>query len=301
MDKKILITGASGLVGTRLTDLLLKNGYEVCHMSRHKKSGPINSFVWNIENGDFDKSALEGVNAIIHLAGAGVADKRWNTHRKEEILQSRVKSTQLLYQVLKDTPNQVETVVSASAIGYYGFYLGEEIVTEQSPTGFDFLAQVTKQWEEEVDKIVSLNIRTVKLRIGIVLSNKGGALGQMALPVKLGIGSPLATGKQYLSWIHIDDLCSLFLMAIKNQYAIGSINAVTDWASNAEFTQAIASALNKPLWLPNVPGFILKLVVGEMANMIINGSKVSSEKAHTLGYNPQYPTLYLALKNLLLK
>lgn len=301
MKKKILITGASGLVGTRLTELLVDQGYDVCHLGRSKKSGKIKSFVWNIETGAFDKSALAGVTSIIHLAGAGVADKRWTKKRKQEILQSRIKSTALLFDVLKNTAHGVESIVSASAIGYYGFSESGEVFTEDAESGSGFLADVTKQWEREVDKFNLLNLRTVKLRIGIVLSDEGGALVQMAMPIKLGVGSPLATGKQFLSWIHIDDLCLMFIKAIEDTRMRGAFNATTAWASNKELTSAIAKVVHKPIWLPNVPAFMLRLIVGEMADVIINGSKVTSQKIQQFGFVPKYPSLQSALINLLHK
>jgi uncharacterized protein (TIGR01777 family) len=301
MEKKILITGASGLVGTRLTELLVDQGYEVCHLGRSKKSGEVKSFVWNIETGAFDKSALAGVTSIIHLAGAGVADKRWTKKRKQEILQSRIKSTALLFDVLKNTAHGVESIVSASAIGYYGFSESDEVFTEDAESGSGFLADVTKHWEHEVDKFNLLNLRTVKLRIGIVLSDEGGALVQMAMPIKLGVGSPLASGKQFLSWIHIDDLCLMFIKAIEDNRMRGAFNATIEWASNKELTSAIAKVVHKPIWLPNVPAFMLRLIVGEMADMIINGNKVTSQKIQQLGFVPKYPSLQSALINLLHK
>jgi uncharacterized protein (TIGR01777 family) len=301
MNKKVLITGASGLVGTQLTAQLIDKGYEVQHVGRRAQAGKIKSFVWNIERGEFDPHALEGVDTVIHLAGAGVADKRWTNARKQEILQSRVKSTELLLNALTKYSHQVACVVSASAIGYYGFGMGEQVFDETSKGGSDFLAEVTRQWEQEVDKISPLGIRVVKMRIGIVLSNQGGALAQMALPIKLGLGSPLATGKQYVSWIHIEDLCAMFIQAIEDTRINDSFNATTDWATNATFTRAIAEVLKKPLFLPNVPAYVLKLLVGEMANMIINGSKVTSQKIQSLGFKPRYPTLMVALNDLLKK
>jgi len=218
MSKKILITGASGLIGSRLTELLLQKGYQVSHLGRSKKTGSVPSFIWDVDKGVLDQQALEGVDTIIHLAGAGVADKRWTESRKKEILESRTKSSLLLYNTLANTNHTVKSVVSASAIGYYGFGFGEEVFTEVSQPGNDYLAQVVKEWEESVDKISSLNLRLVKLRIGIVLSDKGGALVEMAKPIRLGIGAALGTGKQYLSWIHLDDLCAMFIKAVEDEH-----------------------------------------------------------------------------------
>jgi uncharacterized protein (TIGR01777 family) len=299
MSKNILITGASGLIGSRLTKMLLQKGYHVSHLGRAKKSGPVNSFVWNVDKGEIDQEALTGIDTIIHLAGAGVADKRWNENRKQEILESRTKSSALLYETLKKGNHSVKAVVSASAIGYYGFCLDERIFTEDSKPGSDYLAQVTKAWEEKVDKISSLGIRVAKLRIGIVLSEKGGALAEMAKPVRFGVGAPLGTGKQYLSWIHIDDLCSLFIKAVEDEQMHGAYNAVCDWVTNEAITKSIARVLRKPLWLPPVPGFIMKIIVGEMAVIVVNGSKVSSEKIRKIGFTFQYPELNEALIELL--
>jgi hypothetical protein len=299
MSKKILITGASGLIGKRLTDLLLKKGYQVSHLSRSSKSGRVPSFVWDVDKGEMDSKALEGVDAIIHLAGAGVADKRWSKSRKEEILMSRINSSQLLYKKLSTINHSIKTVVSASAIGYYGFE-GDEVFTEDSNPGTDFLADVTKQWEAEVDKLAELKIRVVKLRIGIVLSKKGGALPEMTKPIRLGVGSPLGTGNQQLSWIHLDDLCEMFIHAAETNQMSGAYNAVTGlWVTNTALTKAIAQVLNKPLWLPNVPDIALKIIVGEMAEIVLNGSKISADKIKKTGFVFNYTKLDEALKKLL--
>jgi uncharacterized protein (TIGR01777 family) len=295
MIKKILITGASGLIGAQLTKMMLQKGYQVVHLGRTKKQGEVKSYVWDVANHKIDSEALEGVTTIIHLAGAGVADKRWNEARKKEILDSRIQSTQLLFDTLKKTNHQVESFISASAIGYYGFTMEETVFTEDSNAGSDFLAQVTRQWEQEVDKISSLGIRTVKMRIGIVLSNRGGALVEMAKPIRLGAGAALGTGKQQMSWIHIDDLCAMFMKAAEDAKMNGAYNAVCDWTTNADFTKAVAKILNRPLLLPPVPAFAMKLLIGEMAAMIVNGSKVSSEKIRKTGFEFQYPDLQSAL------
>ncbi|MBL7872863.1 MAG: TIGR01777 family oxidoreductase [Cyclobacteriaceae bacterium] len=299
MSKKILITGASGLIGSRLTDLLLKKGYPVSHLSRSARGGKVPSFVWDVDKGEMDDQALKGVETIIHLAGAGVADKRWSKSRKKEILVSRIKSTDLLYKKLSSINHFVTTVVSASAIGYYGFE-GDEVLTEDSRPGTDFLADVTKQWEAEVDTLADLKLRVVKLRIGIVLSEKGGALPEMAKPIRLGVGSPLGTGKQQLSWIHIDDLCEMFIHAIETNQMKGAYNGVTgSWVTNEELTTAIARTLKKPLWLPNVPAFVLKMIVGEMAAIVLGGSKVSADKIKKTGFVFNYTELDATLKKLL--
>ncbi|NOS55906.1 MAG: TIGR01777 family protein [Cyclobacteriaceae bacterium] len=302
MIHKILITGASGLVGSRLTEMLLEKGHLVSHLGRQKKTGNIPSFVWDVENKSVDLQAFEGVDTIIHLAGADIADQRWTAQRKKEILESRTHSTKLLFDTLKDHPHTVKTLVGASAIGYYGFGLDEEVFTEESKAGIGFLAEVTRQWEEQVDRIDKLGIRLVKVRIGIVLSEKGGALAEMAKPIRFGVGAPLGSGKQFLSWIHIDDLCAMFIQAVEDQSWHGAYNAVgINWVTNAELTKAIAHVLKKPLWLPPIPDFIMKLILGEMAGMVLNGSKVSSAKIQKAGFQFKYTDLKEALKNLLVR
>jgi len=302
MAKNILITGATGLVGSQLTVLLLQKGYHVSHMGRTKRSGGIPSYVWNVDDGTIDKDAFQGIDTIIHLAGAGVADKRWTAARKKEILDSRINSTRLLFETLKKGDHQVRSFVSASAIGLYGFTTGEEVFTEDSKPGTDFLAQVTRQWEEEVDRISALGIRVVKLRIGIVLSDKGGALPAMAKPIRLGVGAPLGTGKQYSSWIHLDDLCGMFLKAAEDETMKGAYNAVgPEWVTNQHMTKSIATVLNKPLWLPSIPAFVMNIIIGEMAVIVVNGSKVSSRKIQQKGFEFKFTELKAALKDLLEK
>ncbi|MBX2897421.1 MAG: TIGR01777 family oxidoreductase [Cyclobacteriaceae bacterium] len=299
MSKKILITGASGLVGSHLTGMLLQQGYQVVHVGRTKRAGKIPSFVWDVHAGTIDAQALEGVDTIINLAGAGIADKRWSASRKREILESRTKSVALLNKVLSTTSHRVTTFVSASAIGYYGFGFGDEVFTEAAEPGSDFLANVTTQWEAAIDKIQALSIRVVKLRIGIVLSDKGGAVTEMAKPVRMLVGAPLGTGKQYLSWIHMDDLCALFLRAVEDKNLEGAYNAVCgNWVTNAELIRAIGKVLSKPIWLPPVPGFMLKLLLGEMANLVLLGSKVSAGKIKQTGFQFRYTKLEEALSSL---
>jgi len=300
MVKKILITGASGLVGKRLTELLLQKGYQVSHLGRSKKGGSVPSFLWDVEKEFIDSAALVDVDTVIHLAGAGVADQRWTQNRKKEILESRTKSTALLFNALKRQKHKVTTFISASAVGYYGFGLSDEVFTEESKSGSDFLAQVTRQWEEQADKISLLGIRVVKLRIGIVLSERGGALAEMAKPIKLGVGAPLGSGKQYLTWIHLDDLCSMFSKAIDDQQMNGVYNAVgPESVTNAEMTKSIAKVLKRHLWLPPIPNFVMKIILGEMADLVLNGSKVSAKKIQRAGFEFRFTNLDEAVNDLL--
>ena len=297
---QVLITGASGLIGSRLTDMLEKRGAQVAHLGRSKRAGSVPSFVWDVAQGRMDVESLRNTGAIIHLAGAGVADKRWTPARKKEILESRLQSTRLLYETLRDNPHQVRVVVAASAIGYYGFGMSDHLLSESDLPGKDFLADVTRKWEAAVDEIEKLGIRVVKIRIGIVLSNHGGALVEMARPVKLMVGAPLGTGRQHVSWIHIDDLCEMFLKATADDQMRGAYNGVSpNPVNNRALTDAIAHELRKPLWLPSVPPFVLKGLVGEMADMVINGSKVSAAKIISTGFEFKFPTIEVALHDLL--
>lgn len=300
IPKTILITGATGLIGSRLTELLVQKGYSVRHLGRKKRQGNVPAFVWDIASNYIEEGALEAVDSIIHLAGAGIADEPWTEKRKREILESRTHSTALLYHTLKNKPNQVKSFISASAIGYYGFEKAEKVYTEEDESGRDFLAEVVRKWEAEVDMIENLNIRTVKIRVGIVLSEKGGALKEIAKPVRLFAGAPLGSGDQAISWIHLDDLCALFIYALENISMKGAYNGVTPhYVSNRELTRCIANVLRRPLLLPNIPAFVMRIMLGEMANLVLNGNKVSADKIVKAGFTFKYPHLQEAVRNLL--
>lgn len=299
--KHILITGGTGLIGQRLTQLLLEKGYTVAYLSRKKRSIPsVKVFEWDIYKKILESEAITEAQAIIHLAGAGVADKQWTESYKREILESRVLSTQLLYESLQKNTHSVKSFISASAIGIYGFDTGEQWLEENSPHGKDFLADVTEKWEVEVQKIANLGIRTVILRIGIVFARERGAFPKLLQPIRWGLGAALGSGKQFLSWIHLDDLARMFIFALENESLQGIFNATANEpCTNAELTQKIAQILHKPLFLPNVPAFALKLVMGEMAQMVLGGNRVSNQKIVQAGFTYQFPTLQEALKNLL--
>lgn len=297
---KILITGASGLIGKRLTEMLLSAGLEVVHLGRGRKDGPVTSFQWSIEKAYVEPDALEGVDTIIHLAGAGIADKPWSEQRKREILESRTHSTRLLLRELRKGTNEVKNVISASAIGFYGFEDNNHVFTEHDKPGTDFLAQVVRKWEDEVDEFSSLGLRVVKIRIGIVLSPEGGALKELVKPVRFYAGAPLGSGEQQISWIHIDDLCGMFLKAVNDPEMSGPYNGVGPYpVSNREFTQAIARTLKRSLFLPAVPSFFLRLLLGEMADLVLKGNRVSADKIRSAGFVYRFPTLEAALRDLL--
>lgn len=298
MSGRILITGGTGLIGNRLSELLIDQGYEVAHLSRQANPyAHYKTFRWDIQNEFIDDNVLGYADYIIHLAGASVADGKWTPERKKEILESRVKSTNLLQKCLSKTNHHVKAFISASAVGIYG-NSGDRLVFEESKLGDDFLANVTKNWEAAAWQIHDLNIRSCIFRIGIVLSNKGGALPQMARPIKLMAGAPLGSGKQYISWIHIDDLCHLFIQAIEDTRYQGIINAVAPTpVTNEEFTKALADVMHKPLTGLKVPAFGLKMVLGEMSEVVLGGQRVSCDKVSKLGFTFEYNTIYEALES----
>jgi uncharacterized protein (TIGR01777 family) len=293
--QNILITGGSGLVGQRITALLEKKGYQVAWLSRSAQAGR-KSFIWDIEKQEIDPKAVEWADAIIHLAGAGVAEKRWTPERKKLIIQSRTQSTALLHFALEKAEKRPNTFISASAVGYYGFNTGTALVDETSAAGSDFLAEVVKAWENEAKKMESLDIRTVLLRIGIVLDAEGGALGEMLKPP---VAAPLGSGDQWMSWIHIEDLASMFVFALEKTTLQGVYNAVgPNPATNQQLTQEAANAKGKTYLGIGVPGFALKLVLGEMAAMVLGGNRVSCQKIQKAGFKFEFYELSAALKDI---
>jgi uncharacterized protein len=297
--QRVLITGASGLIGTRLTQLLTSSGYTVAHLSR-SKSSKTQTFTWDVEKQLIEKDALKNIDAIIHLAGANVAEKRWTEERKKELTNSRVNSTRLLYNELKKGNHQVKAFICASAIGYYGFEDEQKIFSETDRAGSDFLAALTEKWEQEADKISALGIRVAKVRTGVVLSREDGALAPIAKTVRNLVGAPLGRGTQYISWIHLEDICGIFIHLLENEQLSGAYNGVANKpVTNAELTKVVANELHKPLLLPNVPSFALKLALGEMANIVLRGSKTSNEKIVSSGYKMKFPEIRQAVANLL--
>lgn len=299
MSKHILLTGGTGLIGSKLTNTLLDQGYNVSHLSRTPGNDPrVRTYLWDIHKGEIDKACINGVDTIVHLAGAGIADERWTGERKKELLESRTKSIALIYGLLKREPHTVKSVISASGSGYYGDR-GDELLTEDSGFGSDFLAEVCMEWEAAVDKGMELGLRVVKIRTGVVLTKNGGALPKMALPVKLWVGAPLGNGRQWMPWIHEHDVVKMYLFAISRQELAGTFNmAAPQPATNKQFTQAIAKHLHKPLWVPNVPAFVIRLLFGEMAVAVLESERASAQKILDAGFVFEYPELDEALKEI---
>ena len=302
MSENVLITGGTGMIGHRLTQMLQDKGYEVAHLSRSRSNDqPVKTYVWDIRKQEIEPEALQWANYVVHLAGAGVADKRWTKSRKEIILKSRTESTRLLHETITNlSEHQIKAFISASAIGIYGTDTGSATLYESSPQGDDYLAGVVKKWEAGVDEIKRLNIRTAKLRIGVVLSTEGGALPRIVQPIRLGAGAPLGSGQQYISWVHQDDLCQLFVYALEHENIEGVYNAVAPRpVTNEELTKRAAKILHKPLFLPNVPAFAIRLAFGEMASIVLGGNRVSSKKLEEEGFSFQHAHIDKALADLL--
>lgn len=294
--KKILITGGSGLIGREVTKLLKNEGKEIAWLSRDPDKYNQKTFFWDPKNNQIDQEAIGWCEGIIHLAGEGVADKRWTEERKKEIMDSRILSTQLLFNEIKKRDTKPNTIISASAVGYYGMDTGDRLIYEGDPAGSDFLAEVVKNWEAEAKKFYTLGIRVVKLRTGIVLSKNGGALTEMMKPP---VAAPLGNGKQYMSWIHIIDLARMYHHALENPGITGIYNAVGPVpVNNKTLTKKAAKYSGKPYINIGVPGFALKAALGEMAKMVLGGNRVSNEKISGTGFRYLYPELNQALENI---
>jgi uncharacterized protein len=302
MKENILITGGTGFIGKKITNLLIESGYAVSVLSRNniKNTSSISYYKWDVENNFIDEKAVLKADYIIHLAGENIADKRWSPKRKTEIINSREQSIQLIYDVLKKNDKKLNAFISASGIGIYGALNGETICSENTPPANDFLGTTCQKWEAAADTIESLNIRTVKIRTGLVLGKNEGFLKKMIPVFKYGLGSALGSGNQYMPWIHIDDLCGIYLESIKNESMKGSYNAaVNDNTTNAIFSKTLAKIYGYSIWLPNVPAFILEIILGEMSNIITKGRRVYSDKIEKKGFQFNYKDLETALRNCL--
>lgn len=297
----VLISGGTGLIGRELCKKLKNKGYHVTILSRTSRKDPsITSYAWDPDKKTIDKEAIETADYIIHLAGANIGDKRWTAERKKNIIDSRVRSGQLIFEQVKANKNRLKAFISASAVGFYGTVPPDRIFRETDPPAKDFLAETCRQWEQAADSFSQLGIRTVKIRTGVVLTKSGGALEKMVMPVKAGMGSAIGNGRQYIPWIHIDDLCGIYIKAIEDTQMKGAYNAVApDYSTNRAFTETLARILNKPFWLPDIPAVIMKIIFGQMSSILLKGNRISSDKIKDTGYEFLYPELDNALENLL--
>ncbi|HEX8426364.1 TIGR01777 family oxidoreductase [Hymenobacter sp.] len=299
MSRKVLISGGTGMIGTRLAEMLIDAGYEVALLSRQASTGHYRSFRWDLRAGTIDEAAIPYADYVINLAGSSVSDGKWTEERKRDILTSRLGGTALLARELAKAGHHVRAFVSASAIGIYGDS-GDRVVNEETipASASDFLVDVSQKWELAAHDVERLGIRTIITRIGIVLSPEGGALVPLARTVKMMAGAPLGTGRQFMSWIHLDDLCRLLMQMLEEPQWQGTYNAVApNPVTNKEFTETLASVLHRPLVLPKVPEFALNLMMGEMSEIVLASQRVSAEKVLRQGFTFEYPHLKPALES----
>ncbi|MFN4763283.1 TIGR01777 family oxidoreductase [Gillisia sp. Q332] len=298
---RILISGATGLVGSHITQLCKEKGISVNYLTTSKekiKDQPENQgFFWNPASEEIDEACFKGVDAIIHLAGASVA-KRWTSSYKKEIIESRVKSAALLHKSIQNLNFKILHFISASAIGVYASSYELLYFEEDKAVDDSFLGEVVVRWEKAADEFKDLGMEVSKIRIGLVLAKEGGALPKMKEPVSLNLGTAFGSGRQWQSWIHVDDLAGIFIHVLENKLA-GVYNGVApNPVTNKELMDEIAGRLNKSIWLPNVPAFALKLSLGEMSRALLASQRVSSDKIERTGFEFKYKNLPKALEDL---
>ena len=293
---RILITGATGLIGTALQKDFKEKGYDILIASRAEPKGE-NDVQWSIEDGFAEPEKLQGLDAVVHLAGESVSGLRWTDDKKKAIRDSRVIGTRTLVKALSQLKNRPKVLVAASATGFYG-ERGDEELTESSTAGDTFLAEVAKEWEGEARRAEDAGIRTVLLRTGIVLSKDGGALGTMLLPFKLGVGGVIGSGKQWMSWISLADQIAAINFAIENENIRGAVNAVApNPVTNEEFTKTMGEVLYRPTFLP-LPEFVVSMALGEMGDaLLLASARVLPKRLEDAGFKFQYPELKSALEH----
>jgi len=297
----ILISGGSGLIGRYLTSTLLSEGYRVSHLSRKAgHPGRVRTYQWNPEQNTVDPHIFDEVDFLIHLAGANLGEKRWTKKRKEEIVTSRVNSSRLLHKVITDNGIRLKAFISASAIGYYGSVTSDKIFKEDDMPAADFLGTTCKMWEDSADLFGNSGVRTIKIRTGVVLEKSDSALSELMKPARFGFLMNTGDGLQYMPWIHIQDLCNIYLKAITDREMAGAYNAVSpQHVTGREFMKTLAVVMKKQVFPIPVPAIVLKAVLGEMSDVILKGSRVSSDKIKNAGYNFIYSNLQDALINVI--
>ena len=300
---KALITGATGFVGRRLLHRLEEPAVVLSrNASKAEKSLAafgVKAFNWDAENQPAPAEAFDGVDVVFHLAGEPVSEGRWTKEKKRRLRASRVDGTHNLVQTLVQLQHKPRVLISASAVGYYGDR-SDEVLTEDAQPVDDFLGDICVHWEQEALLARQAGIRVVNPRIGIVLGEKGGAIGKMLLPFQMGLGSPLGTGKQYMPWIHIDDLVSLLLFAAERESITGPLNATAPHpVTNLEFTKTLGKVLSRPTFMPSPPAFLLKAIIGEFANVLLQSQNAVPKKSLDAGFHFHYTDLEPALREIL--
>ncbi len=297
--KKILIAGGTGFVGKQLIPFLVEKGYSIHVLTRKPSANSTENicfFRWDIERQYIDKKAFEGVEILINLTGANIGEKRWTEQRKKEIIDSRINSIDVLYQYISENKFNINTFISSSAVGFYGAVTTDKTFVETSESGNDFLASVCQKWEDAALKFNDLGIRTIILRKGVILGKEGGMVKKLSPLAKLGINVSLGSGKQYLPWIDIRDLVRLYDFILSNTQLEGIFNAVaTEQITMSDLSKALLQAFGKKSFLPNAPAFVIRLLFGEMAVMLLEGSKVSNEKLKTTGFIFEFDTIEKSL------
>lgn len=296
----ILITGASGLIGSALAASLSAQGHVIHRLGRSKPyTSDSQVFQWDTANDKIDERCLHGVTHIVHLAGAGIADRRWTEARVQELIASRSASSHLLLRAVQRTNAAVHTIVSAAGINYYGAYTTECKFSETAEAGSDTIARISVEWERAVDEWRD-TARVVKLRTPIVLARNGSALQRLATPVRLGLGTALGHGRQWMPWVHLDDLVQLYTTALFDECYTGSYNANTgNDVTNAAFMRTLARVLRRPFLLPKVPAFALRIALGELSTILLEGSRADNSRLLRTGFRFRHGALEPALLNLL--
>lgn len=291
-SKKILIAGGTGFIGKTLVHELRNAGHEVRILSR--KSNTADTYIWDPAKKEIDVAAFEGIQVLINLCGSGIADQRWTSERKKDLHESRVGTNALLFSNIEHMPS-LEQFICASGINAYGFDVDDVQHPETDPFGTDFLSDLVKEWEKSAD-VFAVKCPVVKVRTAVVLGREGGALSRMLPAIKMGIGSPLGSGNQYMPWIHVEDLVGIMIHSINHQLE-GAYNAVAQCDSNKTFMHTLAQQLKKPFFFPAVPAFVMRLLFGEMADVLLKGTSASNQKVIKSGFVFKYTTLVAALNN----
>ncbi|MFD1095183.1 TIGR01777 family oxidoreductase [Salegentibacter chungangensis] len=299
---RVLITGATGLIGSHIVESCIEKGIEVHYLTTSKNKlenrEDYKGFYWDPMQGVIDEAAIEGVDTIINLVGANIAE-RWTPSYKEKIVKSRTETAHLLYKTLDKFENDVKQIISASAIGVYPSSLQKLYTEEHKGVDDSFLGEVVVKWEESINNFEDLGLDVAKIRIGLVLAEEGGMLQKLKDPMNFSVGAPLGSGKQWQSWIHIEDVAGIFMHALEYNLT-GVYNAVApNPVTNKELVQKLAREMGKPLWIPKVPSVVLKAMLGEMSRIVLASQLVSSEKIETSGYRFKYTNVCKALGDLI--